>query len=198
MIGGLIVAAGRSSRMGRNKALLHLGGRPIIDRLLDVYFEGRLDPVVVVAQGDTIRTLLDREESTSEARRRQIELVRGDPETEMIESIARGIELMEGCGAVVIQPVDAPFTSVEMLHALADGNPTVCRVLCHEGRAGHPVLVPRSAFSRIMERPQGGLRAVLAEHEVELVEWFDRRVLADVDTPEELDRWRIASESALH
>ena len=180
MIAAALLAAGRSSRMGRSKALIHLQGRAIVDVLADTYRAAGLDRLVVVASGEVLSHLLERDD---------LELVRGDPAQPMIDSVARALEVLESADALVVQPVDAPFTTVPMLEALTDGREDLCRVLCHQGRAGHPVLVPRASFSRIAERPRGGLRAVLAEHEVELVEWPDARILADLDTPEDLARW---------
>ena len=47
-------------------------------------------------------------------------------------------------------------------------------------------------------RMHDGLRTILASHEVELVEWPDARILADVDTPEDLARWKSLAGEELH
>lgn len=189
-VAGLILAAGRSSRMGSPKALLHVGGREIIWRLIDVYAEAKLDPIIVVASGPTLTALRDEE---------RIELVPGDADAAMVDSVARGIEaLPPTTTAAVIQPVDAPFTTEPMIASLLDGWAHTSRVLCHQGRAGHPVLVVRSLFHDIEQRPDGGLRALLGAHDVELVEWADSSVLADLDTPTDVARWRGDVSTSLH
>jgi hypothetical protein len=43
-------------------------------------------------------------------------------------------------------------------------------------------------FEAIAAQPEGGLRALLGG--ADLVPW-DRSVLADLDTPEDLVRWRV-------
>jgi CTP:molybdopterin cytidylyltransferase MocA len=48
------------------------------------------------------------------------------------------------------------------------------------------VLLPRGCFTEVAERPEGGLRTILAEVEVELVEWPSPEILADLDTPADL------------
>ena len=44
----VVLAAGRSERMGRNKLLLEVAGRPILDWLLDALNAAALDEVIVV------------------------------------------------------------------------------------------------------------------------------------------------------
>ena len=187
---GLILAAGRSRRLGQPKALVHLHGQQVIHRLIDVYVASGIAPIVVVCQGETRIAIEDREE---------IDIVIGNPEGEMIDSVILGLEaLPKNISNVIVQPVDAAFTSEEMIAALLDGQPGVTRVLCHQGQPGHPVQVPRSLFHEIQNRPKEGLRGVLAEHDVELVEWPDPTILADLDTEADLRRWQVSSPALLH
>jgi len=189
-IGGIILAAGNSTRMGQPKALIHFNGEMLINRLIDAYIKSGLAPVVVVTQGVTHQAIRDRED---------IDIVLGDPKTEMIDSVILGLDaLSKETQAVVIQPVDAVFTSPEMIDALCDGYPGVTRVLCHEGKPGHPILVPRSLFSEIQDRPREGLRSVISEHDLELVEWPNQEILADIDTLEDLERWQLPGAQDLH
>ena len=74
-----------------------------------------------------------------------------------------------------------------MIAALLNGQPGL-RVLCHQGQPGHPVQVPRSLFHEIQNRPKKAW-GVIAEHDVELVEWADPSILADLDTEADLQRW---------
>ena len=53
MIAGLVLAAGTSSRMGRQKLLLPLGGRPLVAHAVDAALRaGCLEDVVVVVGRD--------------------------------------------------------------------------------------------------------------------------------------------------
>lgn len=189
-IAGIILAAGHARRFGRPKALIHLHGELLIHRLIDAYLESGLAPVVVVAQGETYQAIAERED---------IDIVIGDPDGQMIDSVMLGLEaLPKESQAIVIQPVDAVFTSAKMITSLCDGNPGVTRVLCHEGQPGHPILIPRSLFAEILDRPTEGLRSVISEHDVELVEWPSREILADIDTLEDLKRWQVPGAQKLH
>ncbi len=48
MIAGVVLAAGMSKRMGRNKLLLPLGGRPLLAHALAAMGESEVDEVVCV------------------------------------------------------------------------------------------------------------------------------------------------------
>ena len=179
---GVILSAGQARRMGAPKALLNLQGEPIIERLLRA-FCAALPRVIVVASGPTLAHLQGRMDIT---------LVPGDPEAQMIDSLALAIERARSARSIVMQPVDAPFTSPEMISSLLRGAGDRPRAVAYEGRAGHPALVPSALFERVLEKPQGGLRALIADT-IELVPWPDPSPLADLDTPEDyaraLEQW---------
>ena len=181
---GIILAAGHSSRMGTPKGLLpHPAGKTVIEHLIEVYRTATLIPYVVTHS-----------ETHAMAQNTEARVILGDPSESMIDSLARAILRLPGSplGAVV-QPVDAPLTTAAMLRALTSTNLTQPRVLTHDGQPGHPVWVPRNLFSSILQRPPGGLRTLLEQ--AESVPWASNAVLADVDTPEERNRWLRGSDS---
>jgi len=181
--GAVIAAGGRGKRLGeRQKALLSMGDGVVLERLVAAYTAAKCAPIVVVAFGATVDA----------ARALGCTVIESDPDAHMIDSLARGVAMLPASvGGAIIQPVDAPFTTREMISALLLGGGDRPRILCHRSVPGHPVLVPARLFPSIGLRPDGGLRAILADAEVELVEWDDDRVLADVDTPEDLVRWGL-------
>lgn len=181
------MAAGRASRLGRCKATIDVGGESALARLARVFEECELDPIVVVASGEALDEALDVS---------GVAIAEGDPDAPMIDSIAHGIDKagLVALGAI-IQPIDAPFTTPEMIAALLAGDLSQARVLAHGGVAGHPAYVPRALFDAIRARPEGGLRVVLEEGGATFVPWSDERVLADIDTPEDLARWLPVSKT---
>jgi molybdenum cofactor cytidylyltransferase len=62
MISGVVLAAGTSSRLGRPKQLLDLGGRTVLQRVVDAALAAAVHEVVVVLghEADEIRTTLPR------------------------------------------------------------------------------------------------------------------------------------------
>jgi CTP:molybdopterin cytidylyltransferase MocA len=189
-VGGVIAAAGHGRRMGGPKALVHVGGRRLVDRVAEAMIAAGLAPVVVVTS-TLVRAALDRSPPYL--------VVEGDPDADMLDSLLRGLgRLPESVDGAVVQPVDAPFTSPELVAALLAGDGHVCRVPCVDARPGHPVYLPRRAFRVLAERPPGGLREALTELELELVDWPDPSILADLDTVADLEDWRAALGARLH
>ena len=56
-VAGVVLAAGQSTRMGRNKMLLEIGGRTLVRRAVTTAFAAGLDPVLVVVghESDKVR-----------------------------------------------------------------------------------------------------------------------------------------------
>lgn len=201
-VAGIILAAGRSSRLGRAKALLEIDGETALARLARAFAEAGLEPVVVVASGEVLEVAREIPD---------VWVIAGAPEASMIDSMARGIEALRarGLDAAVIQPVDAPFTTSALIRRLlppgrplsgpaaagagAVGPPLLrARVPVVRGEPGHPVLVPARMFPGILARPEGGLRALIGpggSEPAEEVPVDDARVLADLDTEADVARW---------
>lgn len=56
-IAGFILAGGRSTRMGRDKAMLEIGGVAMIERAMDLVRRAGIEPVVVGSFGENPRSL---------------------------------------------------------------------------------------------------------------------------------------------
>lgn len=114
-IAGVVLAAGRSRRMGRDKRLLHWEGEPLLRRAVRAANDAGLEPVVVVvAHGDSsMRRLLEGI---------CCEVVLCDPEaSSMSESLRAGLLALGDAvrTAVVLLP-DMPCIDATVLGALAE------------------------------------------------------------------------------
>jgi molybdopterin-guanine dinucleotide biosynthesis protein A len=103
-----------------------------------------------------------------------------DPGTGPVAAIAGGLRAASHDVAIVI-PVDMPLLTVAALHALADA----CRDAAVAQRGPLPCAVARDMLSAF-ETGERRLRTVLAGLDTATVE-LDERVLANVNTPAELD-----------
>jgi CTP:molybdopterin cytidylyltransferase MocA len=183
---GLVLAAGRSRRMGSDKALLQVAGETFLARAVRVLFEGGGTAVlaVVPAVADPV---------AREAERVGARAVPGAPAGTPIDSLRCGIAaLAPDAGGALVLPVDCvdvgPDTVRAVLRAAADG--AAFAVPSVAGAPGHPVWIARARFGALQGAAPHGLRSVLDAHahEVVRVEVADAGALSDVDTPAELER----------
>jgi nicotine blue oxidoreductase len=191
MIAGIVLAAGRSRRMGRPKAFLALGGRSFLERAVAALRAGGCDPVVVVAgpPGDAVA-----EEVALAAERLGARVARNpDAESPQVASLRAGLRALGAeVRAAVVTPVDVPRADAETVRALADaftarGAPVAQPF---DGvRHGHPVLFARAVWPELMADPlPDGARTVIHAHAAERAEVRVPVLPADVDTPEDYRR----------
>lgn len=185
---GVVLSAGESLRMGKPKALLDLGGRSFVGRIIDAMFAGGLDEVRVVTAGRheaAIRAAVAAEPQRGESLR---PIHNPNPEPGPISSLKCALAGLEGAAAVV-HPVDIPALRgadvAELLAAVTDGVDAVIPSIDH--RRAHPVwLAPRSV-SRLLALPAGQtLRDYLNDDDTQVEYVISNNPLLrfDVDTPE--------------
>ncbi len=189
-IGAVILAAGKSSRMGRNKLLLDFQGKPILAHVADQTAAAGIDEIVVVCghQAGKVRAALaGRKLKIVEAR---------DYQLGMSASLKAGIRaLPAGIDAALVLLGDMPQVAPDLIRRLiAAYNPLEGRAVVlpsHQGKRGNPVLFDRRFFPEMLElEGDVGARHLIGLHE-DLV--FDLAVetagvFADVDTPDAYDR----------
>lgn len=191
MVAGLILAAGRSSRMGRGKALLLCapGGVTFVSRLAHTLCGGGLSEALVIGRPEDEDLRAEVESMAPWARF----VANPDADAGQLSSLLAGLDVADrpGVRAVLVAPVDAPLVAPETVATLVrvfeSANAIIVRAV-HRGRHGHPVLFSRAVFDELRHADPGvGARAVLRAHEASIVnvEVDDPGVLGDVDTPED-------------
>jgi molybdenum cofactor cytidylyltransferase len=186
----VIPAAGRSSRMGRPKALLDPGGVTFLERVVGANRDAGCG-IVIVAVRDRDDPIAERAGALG-----AYVAISEDPDQGPIESLRAGLRaLPDHVGRCLLHPVDHPLVrpeTISMLAGEADADAKASIVLpLHRGRAGHPVLFKRAVFPELLDRTlAGGARTVVRRNagRVLAVDVQDPGVLANLDTPEELAR----------
>lgn len=190
MVAGVILAAGRSSRMGRPKALLTVSADTFVAHLIRTAREAGLQPVFVIGRrGD--QALADEVE-----RAEAIHLINEDPDRGQLSSIQTGLAAAEAAGAsgIMVMPVDVPLLSPSVLRdVIAAANEEGVQIAraTSGGRHGHPVLFTRDVFDELRHAdPEVGARAVVRAdpRRVKDVEVDQAGVTLDIDTPEDYRR----------
>lgn len=181
IVAGLVLAAGKSSRMGTPKPLLDLDGEPFIEAAIRALREGGCQDIVAVVASDDVRAA---------ARSAGARTADGAPDGEQIESLRRGLDALGSeVDAVVVLPVDHPRVATSAVRALLDAwrrDPAAIVRPVHDGRPGHPTVFPRPSWSslRAPSLPEGA-RSILGGERVVDVVVDDPGVLVDIDTPDD-------------
>jgi molybdenum cofactor cytidylyltransferase len=198
-VAAVVLAAGMARRMGINKLLEDVGGRPMIARVVDAFLASKAAPVVVVLGHEAARV-------RDALAGRQVVFVENPSYEEGL-----GASLRAGIAAVarmhdpsvdgaLVALGDMPFVRPALVDQLIGafeprGAFSVC-VPVHERKRGHPVLWSSRHFAE-MAKLEGdvGARALLERHadEVLPVPVDDPGIHLDVDTAAMLDAARVKS-----
>jgi CTP:molybdopterin cytidylyltransferase MocA len=139
-IAAIVLAAGRSKRMGAFKPLLPFGAKTVIEACIEYLRSGGIETVIVVlGQGSGAEELKQQLGDS-----RVLFAINPDAASEMSVSIACGLrEVPESAKAVVITPADHPAVPAEVVQLLIDEwkNGASLVMPTNKGRGGHPVLV---------------------------------------------------------
>ena len=187
-LGAVVLAAGRSSRMGREKALLPFARSTVLETILGTLTAAGVARVCVVLRPDLA------EAARLAARTGAAVITNPDPDGEMLESIRLGAASLPEVAAFFVWPVDHPAVSFATVARLAgEARRDAVRIPTWRGRRGHPALVGsdfRDALARLP--PGGGLRELWRARSdaVFEIEVADPGVVANVNTPEAYDEAR--------
>ena len=189
-VAGVVLAAGSSTRMGRNKLFFELDGETLLKRAVRRAIDAGLDPVLVVVG--------------HEAERARAELAglactpvdNPDHALGVNRSLRTGIShVPERARAAVVMLADMPFVTSAMVAGLVTRyrESTAPLVISAYGEVNAPpMLYGRALFPELRQMSGSGCgRQVVRRHRDEAiaVSWPEA-VLQDVDVPEDYERIR--------
>lgn len=209
----VILAAGRSSRMGATKPLMLIDDMPMLMYAANAFRAAGIDYIIVV-------TGFDAERVAALAREGALHPVHNSNfDKGMFTSVCAGIEAVpDEFDSAFVLPVDIPFVSPETLKRLQTsanrehgasakergapsaggmyGMPAAARsrpivIPRHTGKPGHPPLIHRSIFGQLRGwRGPHGLGGFL-KAQSSLVAYLDVEdpfILRDIDTPDDMQK----------
>jgi molybdenum cofactor cytidylyltransferase len=184
-VAALVLAAGKSTRMGANKLLMDLHGTPMVARTVAAVAASQADPAIVVTghDPDAVRAALKSQRVVFAHNPRFAE--------GMATSLKAGLAALPAdIDGVLVCLADMPAVTAAAIDKLiAALNPTEGRAIVvptYQGKRGNPVLFAAGFIDEMREaHGDAGARALLSAHAdaVYEVEMADAGVLADADTP---------------
>jgi molybdenum cofactor cytidylyltransferase len=196
-VGAIILAAGKSTRMGEAKQLLRLGESTVLGQTIANVRRSAVDEIVLVlgASAEAIRNQLP----ASLLQGLKV-VVNPAYEQGMASSLRAGLAALDPqVAATLIVLADQPFVRPETLDQLADRHRhTKAQIVIpsYQGVRGNPVLLDRSVFAEVMAlEGDTGCRAIFSSHTEHTVrlEVEDEGILLDIDSQEDYQRLREES-----
>ena len=174
----VILAAGSSRRLGRDKALIEIGSQTLIS-WLSQRLSGSLSNITIVVNEGNFGEI---SEMVSNAK----VVLNPDPEMGRTGSLKVGIDSIDssiGAGyRLLVVPVDRPGFSDSTLERLLSSEETCCPM--KEGRGGHPLMLSKDDVDKVRSSyPNVPLREII---EAKRFEVLDRFLELNIDTPEEV------------
>ena len=190
----IVPAAGRGRRMGAAKQLLEVGGRTMLQGVVEALAASAVEGVMLVTHSEIVRAL-----GTWQAARTWI-VLNDDETSAMIDSLRLGLQAwserveLRARDGVLVFPADQPGITPAEVNVCIDAfraDPGRIVVASHGGRRGHPLVFPASLipFAR-SAACDGGLNALPRTYAERLyiVECDSPAVTRDIDTPEDYRR----------
>lgn len=186
-VAGVILAAGGSSRMGQAKQLLPWRGQPLVRQAASTALAAGLSPVIVVVGAEGERVAAAVEDLPVIVARNP------DWQAGQSSSVRAGVSALPAeTGAAIFLLADQPHLPVTLLRSLVELHTASLSPLVAPragGRRANPVLVDRQLFAELMALTgDSGGRALFARFPAAWLDWYDERILLDVDTSEDYRR----------
>jgi len=186
MINAIILAAGRSKRMGKPKPLLRFNDQTFLEHIISVLKHSEVDRITVVlgAEADKITQSADLSGTNI--------VINKDYQKGQLSSLTAEIkESPEDTEAILICLVDNPFITEEVVNKIVQtfketNNPIIVPVFDKE--RGHPTLFSKSLFHELLNAPEDkGARHVLYSNEDKVLELevSGRGILIGINTEDD-------------
>jgi len=190
----LLLAAGRSSRMGTPKAWLRFGQTTCLEHIMTCAYEAGSHALIIVVGSEDNPGLVSRQDVLQCIPANPAcptHVILGNPLGEPIDSIRCGLRILTTPSRLLLWPVDAPFANTALVAQLRDcftrdedkiARPTVGQ------RHGHPILLGATAARELREDiADAGAHHVVHRCSNRLIDLpcHDERLVAPLNTPQD-------------
>jgi len=189
-IGGIILAAGGSTRMGLPKQLLEVHGTALVCHAVHAAQEGGCDPVCVVTG--------HAREAVEQALAPLHPQFVYNPHWQLGigTSIRLGLSALPPVSAVVLLTCDQPAVTSAIIRALIQQHAQTRRPIVashYAGTLGVPALFDHTCFPELLQLPDNqGAKSVIQSNPGRVTSIDFPAGAMDLDSPEDLQAWRSA------
>lgn len=189
LVSAILLAAGKSERMGQNKLLLPFGGRTVIQRTLDSLLASRAAEVIVVLGNKS------REINASIGSRRALVVLNPNFARGMSTSLIAGLGMVSSRARFIIvalgdQPLVTPRVYNQLIEAALNSEKGIIVPTC-KGERGNPIVIStRYRAGLLKQKGDIGGRELLKSHPEDVLEVpVDcEGVVVNINTKEEYER----------
>ena len=185
----VVLAAGKSQRMGRLKQLLPFGGRTVIQAVVDMLQSVEIEEIVVV--------LGHRAEDVGQVLAGSARCVENPEYADgMFSSVLAGLNALDpDVDGMMLLLGDQPQIQASVVKTVLDRFYATHKGIVIpevQGKRGHPVIIDVRRYGEAIRALDGseGLKPVVRGHpeDTEVVRIDDESILRDLDTPEDYER----------
>lgn len=178
----IILAAGKSERMGKWKLEIEFEGKRMIDLVIDKFVDFSKNIIVVGGYNfERLKEIL---------KKKSIRFVYNERYNEkMFVSIKKGIEFVESDRFFII-PADCPFVKKETILNMLNIDEDIV-VPFYKGKGGHPVLIKKDLKIELLGEPDtSSLKEFIKRKGFKRIDVDDKNILIDIDTVEDYERYK--------
>lgn len=173
-VDGIVLAAGLSSRMGKYKLTLDMGGKTVIERCIESMYD--ICSNVIVVGGYNYDLLVDILKPYS-----KVKLILNENYKEgMFSSVKKGLQQVKK-DRFFLTPADYPLIKKETYVKILSTNNDIV-VPIYKNIKGHPVLIKSYIINEILSGKYVSLREFTCEHGFSSVFIEDEGIILDIDT----------------
>jgi molybdenum cofactor cytidylyltransferase len=194
--GAVILAAGKSSRLGQPKQLLQFRGQTLVRRIVDAAREAGCSPVVVVIGSDKNKVARELKRTNAVI----VENVNWDDGmgTSIRSGVQQLIDIAPDTKAIVLLVCDQPLVDSDTIeHLIAVGEKTKKAIVAsgYAGTLGVPALFNRSCAEELLALDDGsGAKSIILSNQERVAEFPFSEGQIDIDTAADYDKVRLSED----
>lgn len=186
MITGIIMASGFSNRMGKDKLLIEINGKKIIEWVIIALKDSNLDEIILVYRTEEIKKIGESYGIKT--------VFNPNAHLGQSQSVIHGVSKSKGdCYMFFVG--DQPFISTKLINDLIEEhkkNPIKIVIPYYQDKINMPILFPAD-FKEDLLKVTGdkGGREIIQKNpsRIKKVEIQDKSLIIDIDTIEDYDNW---------